>query len=893
LRALQQTHGNQYVMRLMQQTQGSVVQRKIAGKTTLSQIENAIRTNLTAFYIYQNSPNLRNTIDEKLKETDDYTFYKNASNPLELETAKKKGYSELSNDDAIAKWVLNVYFNFTGAKSDTGYGDDHSAQLSKTEKPTANWVKFIQTHLSLLPLNLTVNRLVNPYKKLYDDAIQAAKQLDMGEASGNTIKTDLTAEFKAIQDFADFVDLNRDTTATKVKSQIPKWQTESKFGSGVGLHAEFVPYGTMARGSGIDITTPIDWFYSGRTDGSSARYVKGHLLNDHVGGPAKNYNLAPLHEQANHQHENMIESELKGAVAIMQHQARNNVSNFTYDRVIYDVNLGKQSARTHTQTWRTAADFLQACAEKNATVDDILNKKTVGLVDFSTAPPAITDIINSININKHLKISQLINIFNFSALLWELEDYLVRDWYVRLQLIQGDGNIKITRLKLDNPKPKELNTEFKVVTATGTAGNKWQPEAPKAKSPPPLSETEEFDPKHPLRLEHQLAAMSRNEYELFQWWATDTLLVPKPPDYAPNLDLRTYATTNKDALAVLLKGFNFQEINHRRQSRAQQERLSSFSMGMQFGKMQPEEQFQFGKSLDSSISNKEETQSFIHSKLGIMNSPLRQENLSSLEDQFIRFERRNAPKKKKEQEQQLDLKEENQVLQGRLDGVKQADQGYKDGYQTGYLGRDAKSKEQLDIALQSQFIVGSDAYQRGFKEGFTEYYLQSYKTGYTQGLEVGTREYQQGLARGKEQGYSDGYGTKFYNDFSKPYSHPYDLGYKNGYHNGYSSGEKKRADELGYRNGLSDAKARNTFNDATFGTTNYQQHYQAAYKRGFDQGMYDRGYNTGYYYGKQDGRNDEAYDETINNPHPEYVRGYGEGYFKGFRQGLKQIRNLY
>lgn len=716
----------------------------------------------------------------------------------------------------------------------------------------------------------------------------------MGEASGNTIKTNLTAEFKAIQDFADFVDTNQDTTATKVKSQIPQWQTEAKYGSGVGLHAEFVPHGTMARGSGSDITTPIDWFYSGRADGGSARYVKGHLLNDHVGGPAKNYNLAPLYEQANHQHENMIESELKGAVAIMQYEARTGKSNFTYNRVIYDVNLGKQSARTHTQTWRTAANFLQACTAKNATVDDILNKKTVGLVDFSTAPQALIDIINAFNIGSGVKISDLINGFNFNALLWELEDYLVRDWYVRLQLIQGDGNIKITRLKLDNPKPDQLNTQFKVVTETGTAGNKWQPYAPTALSPPPLSEIEEFDPNHPLRLEHQLASMSPNEYALFQWWATDTLLVPKPPDYAPNLDLRTYAKTNKDALAVLLKGFDFQEINQLRQSRALQQRVYSFSMGMQFGQMQSKEKIEFGKSFDSNISNEEESQKVIQSKLEIMNSPLRNEEMNSLEDQFTRFERRNAPKKKKLQEEQLSqsqkLQEENEVLQGRLAGAKQGGQGFTDGYKAGYGGLDAKPEEDLTLALKFQFVHGSDRYQRGFKEGFTEDYLQSYKIGYTQGREVGTREYHQGQEQGKTQGYGDGYGAKFYNDSSSSYSNPYILGYKQGYRSAYSRGEKDRADETGYRHGLRDAKARNDFNDATFGTPNYQQHYQTAYKRGFDQGMYDRGYNTGYYDGKQDGRNDRAYNEAPSRTHAEYVRGYGDGYFKGFRRGLGEIQ---
>lgn len=116
LRALQQTHGNQYVMRLMRQTQGPVVQREINGKTTLSDIEEAIKTNLTAYYIYSKNGSLRDTIDENLKDVNNYKFYKNASNPLELSTTKSKGYSELSGNDAIANGYSTYILTSHGLK---------------------------------------------------------------------------------------------------------------------------------------------------------------------------------------------------------------------------------------------------------------------------------------------------------------------------------------------------------------------------------------------------------------------------------------------------------------------------------------------------------------------------------------------------------------------------------------------------------------------------------------------------------------------------------------------------------------------------------------------------------------------------------------------------------
>lgn len=44
------------------------------------------------------------------------------------------------------------------------------------------------------------------------------------------------------------------------------------------------------------------------------KYIRGHLLNDNVGGPGEDFNLFPITGEANHQHEHFIESTVKSWV---------------------------------------------------------------------------------------------------------------------------------------------------------------------------------------------------------------------------------------------------------------------------------------------------------------------------------------------------------------------------------------------------------------------------------------------------------------------------------------------------------------------------------------------------------------------------------------------------
>lgn len=60
-------------------------------------------------------------------------------------------------------------------------------------------------------------------------------------------------------------------------------------------------------------------------DGSS-KYIRGHLLNDNLGGPGEAENLFPLTGYANHEHERVIESQVKEWVNVRKQWARYEVN---------------------------------------------------------------------------------------------------------------------------------------------------------------------------------------------------------------------------------------------------------------------------------------------------------------------------------------------------------------------------------------------------------------------------------------------------------------------------------------------------------------------------------------------------------------------------------------
>jgi hypothetical protein len=62
-----------------------------------------------------------------------------------------------------------------------------------------------------------------------------------------------------------------------------------------------------------------------RQTGGASYYIRGHLLNDNLGGKGQWYNMTPLSREGNHQHESLVESTVKAAVdsgAIVEYAVR-------------------------------------------------------------------------------------------------------------------------------------------------------------------------------------------------------------------------------------------------------------------------------------------------------------------------------------------------------------------------------------------------------------------------------------------------------------------------------------------------------------------------------------------------------------------------------------------
>lgn len=540
----------------------NVVQAKIGGIDKVKDFEDSLSASIYPYSLYSKSNLVQGFVQiNVLDSTNNFKSYKTGK-AQQLSTSTTKGVSKLTNNQGRAKWIVHLYDSFSD-HSDTGYESantpaKHAAAVSKTEKHDKNWEKFVTDQLK--KIDVTINTSVDLlFNSKYYTALAAAKELDMEESNSDTLKVNLTQEFADIKDFADYVESKRDHNTSKVKASLPIWQTESKYGTGTQMHAEFVPYGTHPRGSGSPIKTPIEWFYSGRVgQDNSSRYVKGHLLNDHVGGPAKNYNLSPLVDKDNGSHEKGIESDLKAEVTAMQREVTEGVTP-TYEKVIYDVVLESQSSRSGTGTWSAAAQYLESCPAKNATFGDITNKRTVNTDDntsthdFKNAPGQLRNLIDTVNIGENKTIKSLLPQFQFNALLWEAEDYLVRPWYVRLQVNYVDNTQTLQSLNLPNKKETNLDAGLRLDTSDkGKAGYKYDTTTSK---PGGLFDTQNLHKDYPLRLEKKLVGMSSFELgSMLQYLEAkkETTLASALKNLSHDAQLNAIAQTHAATLASIL-----------------------------------------------------------------------------------------------------------------------------------------------------------------------------------------------------------------------------------------------------------------------------------------------------------------------------------------------------
>ena len=217
-----------------------------------------------------------------------------------------------------------------------------------TEKHDENWVYYVTKQYSIILDELVKTKKVNyetvPYQitSSYYEALNKAKQLDKLTASDDdTMKTTdsnlYQTSIKEPQEIAKIINWWREfakhNESTKTgSSNPPTWGPIVDGGMGSWVKAEFSKNTTYAAGSGASGTkTYLPWndkylTHRGKSlEKSKTIYVRGHLLNDHLGGHSAPYNLVPLTgeataggtENANKVHEGAIESLAKKAVEEM------------------------------------------------------------------------------------------------------------------------------------------------------------------------------------------------------------------------------------------------------------------------------------------------------------------------------------------------------------------------------------------------------------------------------------------------------------------------------------------------------------------------------------------------------------------------------------------------
>ena len=92
------------------------------------------------------------------------------------------------------------------------------------------------------------------------------------------------------------------------------WETSTILGDTVGVHMKAI-IGPEHQQGGPPKTSALKGLMgklvTNPGESNDNKYIKGHLLNDNVGGPGEAYNLFPITAAANKEHERSIESSVK------------------------------------------------------------------------------------------------------------------------------------------------------------------------------------------------------------------------------------------------------------------------------------------------------------------------------------------------------------------------------------------------------------------------------------------------------------------------------------------------------------------------------------------------------------------------------------------------------
>ncbi|GAA0560662.1 hypothetical protein [Chitinophaga japonensis] len=362
-----------------------------------------------------------------------------------------------------------------------------------TEQHHLNWTEYVELHygLALKRLNPASDKKT-VIDHLYNEALKAATELDEATrlvSSSGLISANSTVAVY-VKGMYDTAKLDENPAASG--SPVPDIQV-AKFlgqymGVGIGVEASFTPYSSFPQGSGAGGESHANppWYPLLKhryTATNKYLYARGHLLNDHLGGPARPYNLVPLISNAsglgstrvNEAHEALIEADAKEAVASMFQRRDKQLSPSPHDifRVDYKVTargFGQRRDKGFEQFHLAPLKIKKVTAELSQTGN--ADPTVAEFKAFVKAKSGGTDLwmndfqsaFRSIDAEDHEKVSALLPLMQKNLEVWEQEDTIVpRELQYELRIHQGSSlqpNIKTIQDSIENKLPDDPRMKY-------------------------------------------------------------------------------------------------------------------------------------------------------------------------------------------------------------------------------------------------------------------------------------------------------------------------------------------------------------------------------------------------------------------------------------------------
>ncbi|WP_297472871.1 DUF4157 domain-containing protein [Persephonella sp.] len=205
-----------------------------------------------------------------------------------------------------------------------------------------------------------INDLMEKYSLRNDqypinEMIQIGSELDGLETQSNKNKINPEEIIKKLNKFADLT--KKLPIAEKCPPSVVKYEGVNKYGGAKGMRALILSK-VNVEGSGPSDNPPI-WERLEPIRNFPPEYIRGHLLNENLGGPGKRWNLTPITKQANKNHYEKVEKFLTEKI-----KEKNKCSVFEYHvKVKYGVrkkrNLQKELESANDKKFEAITEALE------------------------------------------------------------------------------------------------------------------------------------------------------------------------------------------------------------------------------------------------------------------------------------------------------------------------------------------------------------------------------------------------------------------------------------------------------------------------------------------------------------------------------------------------------